>query len=143
MPEPVLGAYHFSVEWGGSRMSFSEVSGLEIESDVITYRGGTSKEYGSTKMPGRPRYSNIVLKRGLIPGDNEFYEWINSIKLNEVERRDIQISLLNEDHEPVMVWRAANAFPVRLTGPDLSATESDVAIETIEIAHEGLTILNE
>lgn len=143
MSEPVLSAYHFQVEWGGSRINFSEVSGLGIEYDVITYRGGASKEYGIKKMPGRPRYSNIVLKRGVIPGDNEFYEWINTIKLNEAERRNLAISLLNEEHEPVMVWRVANAFPVKLTGPELSATESEVAIETLEIAHEGLTILNE
>lgn len=140
MADYPLSAYHFQVEWGGSRMGFSEVSGLEIENDVIEYREGTSREYGSQKMPGRPRYSNIVLKRGVKPEDNEFFEWIQTTELNEVERRDLTISLLNEEHEPVMVWKVKGAFPVRLSGPELTATESDVAIETLEIAHEGLVI---
>lgn len=140
MADYPLGAYHFEVEWGDRRIRFSEVSGLEIENDVIEYRDGASKEYGSQKMPGRPRYRNIVLKRGVKPDDNEFFEWINTINMNEVERRDLTISLLNEEHEPVMVWKVKDAFPVRLSSPELSATESEVAIETLEIAHEGLTI---
>lgn len=140
MADYPLAGYHFQVEWGGSRIGFSEVSGLEIETDVIEYRDGASKEYGSQKMPGRPHYRNIVLKRGVEPDDNEFFEWINTIKMNDVERRDLTISLLNEEHEPVMVWKVRDAFPVRLSGPDLSATESEVAIETLEIAHEGLVI---
>ncbi len=143
MAADVLSAYHFNVEWGGTRTNFLEVSGLEIAYDVIKYRGGAAPEFGSQQIPGRPRHRNIVLKRGIIPGDNEFFEWINTIKLNSVERRDITISLLNENHEPVMVWKVANAFPVRLTGPDLSATKSNAAIETLEIAHEGITIENE
>lgn len=140
MADSVLSSYHFQVEWGGTRTGFMDVSGLTIEYDIITYRDGSSPEYGSRKLPGRPRYSNIVLKRGILPGDNEFYEWINTIQLNEVERRDVVISLLNEEHEPVMVWKVANAFPVRLDGPRLCATRSEVAIETLELAHEGLTV---
>ena len=94
-------------------------------------------------MPGIPKYSNITMKRGILPSDNEFFEWLNTTKLNKVERRDVVIKLLNEEHEPVMVWKARNAFPVKVEGPGLKATGNEVAIETVEIAHEGLIIENE
>ena len=94
-------------------------------------------------MPGQVRYSNIILKRGITKGDNDFYNWISTIKLNTVERRDISIALLNEAHEPVMVWRVKNAFPIRLIGPELNASANEIAIETLELAHEGITIIND
>lgn len=73
-------------------------------------------------------------------GDNDFFNWMNTKSLNEIERRDIIIKLLNQNHEPVMSWRAANAFPVRLSGPVLNASTSNVAIEELELVHEGLTV---
>jgi phage tail-like protein len=133
-------AYHFRVEWGGSRIGFQEISGLNLEVNVVEYRDGASPEFHTQKMPGLVKYSNVVLKRGVTRGDNEFFHWINTIRLNTVERRDITISLLNEDHEPVMTWQLRNAFPVRYSGPVLEANSSDVAIEELEIAHEDLTV---
>jgi phage tail-like protein len=140
MPEYPLPVCHFQVEWGGTRLGFSEVSGLNMEVQAIEYREGNSPVYSSIKMPGLRKYSNIVLKRGMARGDNELFEWFNTIKLNKVDRRDITISLLNEEHEPIMVWKARNAFPVKLEGPGLSASANEVAIETLELCHEGLTI---
>lgn len=138
-PNPV---FHFQVDWGGSSLAFSEVTGLNIEAQVIEYRDGLSPEFSTIKMPGLKKYGNITLKRGVVDGDNEFFEWLNDIKMNKVERRDLVISLLNEEHEPVMVWRVMNAWPTKLTAPDLKANGNEVAIETLEIAHEGLTIEN-
>ena len=140
MTEYPLPGYHFQVEWGGTRLGFTEVSGLDIEIQVIEYREGSSPQYAAMKMPGIPKYSNITLKRGIVTGDNEFFDWLKTISLNQVERRDLTISLLNETHEPAMVWKAKNAFPVKIEGPTLKATENEVAIETLEVAHEGLTI---
>jgi phage tail-like protein len=138
-PIPV---FHFRVEWGGANVGFSEVSGLTQEAQVIEYRSGDSPEYHGLKMPGLRKYNNIVLKRGITKGDNEFFQWLNSIKLNTVERRDISISLLNENHEPVMTWKIHNAFPVKVEGPGLKANGNEVAIESIELAHEGLMLEN-
>jgi len=132
--------FHFQVDWGGTRLGFSEVSGLSIEIEAIEYREGNNPEYSVMKMPGMAKFSNITLKRGIVAGDNEFYEWLNTIKLNQVERRDITISLLNEEHEPTMVWKVSNAFPVKIEAPSLKATGNEVAIETLEIAHEGIAI---
>jgi phage tail-like protein len=133
---------HFQVEWGGSRLGFTEVSGLTIEYNAVEYRDGLSPEYNSKKMPGLVKYNNIVLKRGIIKNDNEFYNWMNTIKLNTVERRDLIISLLDEEHNPVMTWKVKNAWPVKLEGPVLKSDACEAAIETLEIAHEGITIEN-
>lgn len=140
MSDYPLSGYHFQVDWGGTRIGFAEVSGLEVELQVIEYRDGSDPEYRPRKMPGQARYSNIVLKRGILPGDNEFFEWLNTARLHTIERRDLTIHLLNENHEPVMSWRARNAFPVKLSGPVLNAARSEVAIERLEIAHEGLAV---
>jgi phage tail-like protein len=91
-------------------------------------------------MPGIPKYGNITCKRGIVAKDNEYAEWLNTIQMNQVERRDVTVSLLNEKHEPVMVWKARNAFTVKLEGPSLKSTGNEVAIESLEIAHEGLTV---
>lgn len=133
-------AFHFQVEWGGTRIGFSEVSGLNIENQVIEYRDGASPVYSVQKMPGIPKYGNITCKRGIVTADNQYYEWLNTIQLNKAERRDVTISLLNEQHSPVMVWKARNAFAVKIEGPAFKSTGNEVAIESIELAHEGLTI---
>ena len=133
-------AFHFQVEWGGTRIGFTEVSGLTVELQTIDYREGNAPEYHVTKMPGIPQYSNITLKRGIFRSDNEFFQWLNTVKLNSIERRDLTISLLNEDHEPITVWKVKDAFPTKVEGPSLNSTGNEVAVESIELAHEGLTI---
>jgi phage tail-like protein len=139
-PIPV---FHFKVEWGGKNVGFSEASGLTQEVQLIEYRDGNSPDYSTIKMPGLHKYNNITLKRGISKGDNEFFKWLNTVKLNTIERRDLTISLLNENHEAVMVWKAHNAFPVKVEGPGLKASGNEVAIESIEIAHEGITLQND
>jgi phage tail-like protein len=138
-----LPVFHFRVEWGGQNVGFSEASGLTQEVQVIEYRDGNSPDYSTIKMPGLHKYNNITLKRGIMKGDNDFFKWLNTVKLNTIERRSLTISLLNEEHEAVMVWKAVNAFPVKVEGPGLKASGNEVAIESIELAHEGLTLQNE
>jgi len=138
-----LPVFHFTVQWGGTRLGFSEVTGLTQEKQVIEYRDGSFPEYASIKMPGIPKVSNVTLKRGVVKGDNEFASWLATVKLNTVERRDLVVSLLNEEHKPVMTWKVHNAFPVKVEGPQLKAGGNEVAIESIELAHEGLEVQNE
>ena len=138
-----LPVFHFTVQWGGTRIGFSEVSGLTQENQAIEYRDGSFPEYSSIKMPGLRKFGNITLKRGIVAADNEFFQWLSTIKLNQVERRDVVISLLNEEHAPVMTWKVQNAFPVKVEGPGLKASGNEVAIESIEIAHEGLELQND
>lgn len=137
-----LPKFHFQVQWGGVRIGFTEVTGLDMQVEAIEYREGSSPEYSKIKMPGMHKFSNITLKRGTIQGDSDFYKWINTINLTVSERRDIVISLLNETHAPVMTWKAKNAFPIKVQASDLKSDGNEVAIETLELAHEGLNILN-
>jgi phage tail-like protein len=138
-PNYPLPKFHFSVEWGGTRIGFTEASGLDAESEVIEYREGSSREYNKVKMPGMQKYSNVTLKRGTFTGDNDFFDWWKTTRtLGTPERRDIIISLLNESHTPVFVWKIKNAFPTKVQATDLKADGNEVAIETLELAHEGI-----
>lgn len=138
-----LPKFHFQVEWGGASIGFTEVSGLDVQTDPIEYRDGASPEYVKIKMPGMQKYSNITLKRGTFQGDNDFHAWWNTVALNTIERRNVTISLLNENHEPVVVWKVKNAWPIKVQSTDLKADGNEVAIETIELVHEGLVIQND
>ena len=134
--------FHFQVEWSEGNendLRFTEVSGLDIETELIEYRDGYNPEFTKTKMPGMQKFSNITLKRGTFVGQDSFYQWYDTISLNKVDRRSITIKLLNETHQPVVVWRLKNAWPVKVQATDLKADGNEVAIETMEVAHEGLT----
>lgn len=135
-----LTTFHFTVTWGGTRIGFTEVSGLKYEQEVVEFRHGAMLEHGKIKMPGQKKFGNITLKRGVIPLDNEFMDWLNQTKMTTPDRRDITISLLNEEHAPVMTWKVKNCFPVSVEAPGMKADGNEVAIETIEIAHEGFTL---
>ena len=135
--------FHFQVDWGGTKIGFTEVSGLDVESEVVEYREGSSPEYSKIKMPGMQKYSNITLKRGTFKSDNEYFKWWNTVKLNTIERRDVTISLLNEEHQPVVTWKVKNAWPSKIQSTDLKADGNEVAIESMELVHEGLTIQND
>jgi len=140
-PKYPLPKFHFQVQWGGTRIGFTEVSGLDSETEVIEYREGASPEYHKLRMPGMQKLSNVTLKRGTFVGDNEFFTWWKTTRtLATPERRDVIISLLNESHEPVFVWKVKNAFPTKVQATDLKAEGNEVAIETMELAHEGIEI---
>lgn len=144
-----LPKFHFLVEWGSDfRMGFTEVSGLDFETEVIEYREGSSKKYNKSKQPGLTKYSNVTLKRGTFQGDFDFFtEWQKTYFFQEgndtgsIYRRAITIKLLNEQHEPIITWVLENAWPSKAQSTDLKADANEVAIETLEIVHEGLTIL--
>lgn len=136
-----LPKFSFRVEWNGTRFGFTEVTGLDMQTEVIEYREGNSLEYHKIKMPGMQKFSNITLKRGTMKADADFYKWINATTMTKAERRDIIISLLDETHQPVMTWKAKEAFPVKVQASDLKSDGNEVAIETLELAHEGLNIV--
>lgn len=124
---------------GGSiRGSFTEVSGLDVEVVPIEYRNG-SEDMTTRKLPGLKKFSNITLKRGVI-GDLTFWQWIKSVLDGNVQRVNGTITLLNESREPVMRWRFRRAWPCKWVGPKLNAKNNEVALETLELCHEGLEI---
>ena len=140
-----LPKFHFEVEWGGTRFGFTEVSGLDFETEVIEYREGNSPTYHKSKQPGLTKYSNVTFKRGTFLGDFEMYqEWRKTFMFQEGSkqfRREITIKLLNEEHQAVISWTLSKAWPSKVQSTDLKADGNEVAIETMEVVHEGLSIV--
>lgn len=150
MADYPLPKFHFQVDWNGTKIGFTEVSGLDVETEVIEYRQGASPEYHKTKQPGLTKYSNITLKRGTFQSDNEFFDWWKETKMfqegnstGSIYRRDITIALLGENHDPLIVWKVKRAWPTKVQPTDLKADGNEVAIESIELVHEGVVIQND
>lgn len=136
-----LPAFHFKVSWNNQDIGFSEVSGLTQEIQALEYRDGLmTGNTASLRRPGLRKVNNINLKRGIIEKNNDLFLWFNNGGGPNVERRDVTITLLNDEGEPVMIWNVLQAFPVKCEGPSLKANGNDIAIETIELAHEGITV---
>jgi len=136
--------FSFVIDIPGVAMNvkFQEVSGLDVEAQPIEYRRGTSPNFSTIKMPGIQKSGNVTLKRGVFRQDNNFFAWFESIKRNTAKRSTITIRLLDESGNTTMTWKLASAWPQKISSTDLKASGNEVAIESIEIAHEGLTIEN-
>ncbi|OKS86520.1 phage tail protein [Mucilaginibacter polytrichastri] len=132
--------FSFQVKWDDAELIFQEVTGLSSETQVIEYRGGSSKVYSTVKMPGIQKFGNITLKKGIFKGDKALWDKYNAIKMNTIKRSTILISLLDETNAVAMSWSLLNAFPTKITVTDMKADANEVAVESMELAHEGLTI---
>ena len=121
-------------------ISCSEVSGLETEYDMIEYRAGDSPVFTKQKMPGMRKASDVTLKKGIFKDDKAMWDWINSIKLNTIKRATVTISLLGESGKPVKTWELTNAWPKKITVEGFKADGNTAAIETLILAHEGVTV---
>jgi phage tail-like protein len=128
------------VKWDSEVMSFQEVSGLDVEAQPIEYRHGESPVFQVIKMPGLGGSGHVTMRKGVFKSDNKFRDWFNQVKMNTIKPVPITISLLDETGAPMMVWKLANAWPTKITGTDLKSDGNEVAIETMELAHEGITI---
>jgi phage tail-like protein len=137
-----LTAIRFEADWGGSLASFSEVSGLNVETDVIEYRGGMDTTLTTRKVPGLMKYSNVTMKRGVLGKDNDFFDWWTKNQQGQHEQRDITVKLMNEAGEETVSWSIVRAWPVKVEGPSLNAKGNEIAIESVEFCHEGVTIKN-
>ncbi len=139
-----LPKFYFSVDWGTDQKNipFQEVSGLEAETQVIEYRHGNSPQFATIKMPGIAKYGNITMKKGIFVNDSKFWEWYNQIKMNVIKRITITIKLLDENGKATMIWTLENAWPSKIEGTDLKSDGNEIAVETIEIVHEKLTVAN-
>jgi len=143
--EDPYGGYNFLVVINGIsddgtavKGSFSEASGLEVEVAPIEYRNG-SEDIRVRQLPGLKKFTNITLKRG-ITGDIAFWNWILAGMSGQVQRTDGSVVLLNENRQEVQRWNFTRGWPCKYTGPGLNAANNEVAMETLEICHEGLEI---
>ncbi len=131
------GNFSFMVEIGGTSYGiFQECSGFDSTIDVIEYRAGGDNTT-TRKLPGMTKYSNLSLKWG-ITDDMTLYKWHLDAVEGKIERKDGSIVLLDRTGQEVARWNFSRAWPSKYDGPDLNAEGTDVAVETLELAHEGL-----
>jgi phage tail-like protein len=130
--------FNFRVEIDGiASAEFSEASGLESETVVIDYR--TGGERITRKRPGLTKFGNVVLRRG-ITQNADLWNWRQTVVEGRVERKNGSVIVLDDDGTEVVRWNFRNGWIAKWVGPSFNAASSDVAIETIEIAHEGLEL---
>jgi len=131
-------AYNFKVELDGiTRAGFRECSGLDSSQDPVPYREGTDP-LTERKLPGVVKYSNISLKWG-ITDDHELWDWRKQAMDGKVARKNGSIVLLDDTGAEKLRWNFVNGWPSKWTGPTFNATGNEVAIESLDIVHEGVT----
>ena len=136
--------FRFEVDLGPDLqgVSFQEVSGMDVENQILEFRKSNSKLFSTEKMPGIVKYGNVTMKRGVFANDNTFWNWHKEISMNTIKRRTVLIKLLDEKGTVMMQWQLDNAWPTKITSTDLKSDGNEVAVDTLEIAHEKLTISN-
>jgi len=138
-----LPAFSFRVSWGEQKnIQFQEVSGLDTETQVIEYRHSNSPTHSTIKMPGIKKFGSVTMKKGIFRKDDDFWRWYSAIKMNTNKRVSVVVQLLDERGKVTMTWTLANAWPTKISAPTLKSDGNEVAIQSIEIAHEGITIAN-
>lgn len=143
-----LPVYNYRVEFIGESdpISFSEVSGLSLSFETHTFKESQSSNLPGPKilyMPAQINPVNISLKKGVVRGGvslSVLYDWIRTTQINQIEKKDITISLLDETGSPVIVWKVINAFPTKLDAPTFDANSNDVAIESMELMADRIEI---
>ena len=132
--------FNFKVEFDGlSATNFSEVSGLTAEGDSVDYREGTDRVLTVRKLTALRKYSNITLKRGYT-SDTALWDWYKDIVNGKTVRRNGTITLMDEEGSDVMRWTVENAWPNKIEGPSFNASGNEVAMETMELVHEGVVL---
>jgi phage tail-like protein len=137
-----LSSFQVAVTFDGMPTAyFREVSGLSVEIEVVEFREGG--ENGAVhKLPGRTKYQNIVLKQGFT-GASELQKWAFRIAAGQFEHKNATIVIYDQKHQEIVRYTLTNAWPQKWDGPDFDANSNDVAIETIEIVHEGLRLVTD
>jgi phage tail-like protein len=131
--------FNYLVEISGIRAGgFNEISGLDAEVQTIDYRNG-DEDFVARQLPGIKKFPHIVLKRGII-GELDVFAWVQQGANGRVDRREGAIILRDEQRNEVMRWKFIRGWACKYTGPSLKGTSNEVAIESIEIAHEGLVV---
>ena len=129
--------FNFQLQIDGVPLgAFSEVSGLTAEGDAVDYREGTDLQPNVRKLTGLRKYSNITLK----PPQKGSPSGVRNIVNGQPDRRNVTIVLMNEARQPVLRWHAENAWVNKIEAPSFKAAGNEIAMESVELVHEGLTI---
>lgn len=144
-----LPSYNYRVEIGTGEdvetIGFSEVSGLTIGYEVVTYKESPTETQAGPRTlcyPGQSTSTTISLKKGVVKGVSikALYDWIQTVQTNQVEKRDVYVRLCDEKGEPVISWKVGNAFPSQLSAPTFDAQSNDAAIETLDLQYDYITM---
>jgi phage tail-like protein len=141
-----LPVYNYRVEIGGEAVAFSEVSGLSISYEMTTYKesptSGGSPGPRTMYMPAQQSQPTITLKKGIVRqvSMKALYDWIKTVQINQIEKKDIFVRLCDEKGEAVISWKVNNAFPTKLDAPSFSATSNDAAIQSMELKADFITL---
>jgi len=141
MDPPFAGKFVFTVD-GLTIGAFTEVSGLSVQIEVEELAEGGQNQY-THKLPGRMKWPNLVLKRGVTDTDNLF-AWFSKSSGdgfagagNKIERHGGAISLVDAAGKTVRTWHFTGAYPVKWSGPKFAASSRDLAVEELEVCHCG------
>lgn len=131
--------YRFYVEIDGiAQAVFTEVGGLQVEMEVMQYQEGGNNVFVHT-LPGRTKVGNLTLKRGIV-GSNDFFKWYMEAAAGKVTRRNISVVMYDVTGTELLRWNFIKAYPVKWSGPQFTADGAVAAIETVELAHDGLEL---
>jgi phage tail-like protein len=141
-----LPVYNYRVEIGADAIAFSEVSGLSIAYETTTYKESPTESGApgprTMHMPAQVTPPRITLKKGLVRNVSikVLFDWIKTVQINQIEKKDVFIRLCDEKGDPVVSWKVANAFPTKLDAPSFDASSNDAAIESMELLADFITI---
>lgn len=135
--------FHFRVEFVGigndNDIRFQTVAGLNVEYDVETFKEGGENRF-EHKLPGRTKYPDLSLKRGLLT-DSKVIDWcLKAFQNREFKPAQVNVSLLNEDHQPLKTWQVQRAWPKKWAVSDFNAQENTVVVETLELSYSYFTL---
>ena len=136
-------AFRYKATIDGVDIGFSEISGLKLGYETSEYKEATKDGIKTTQVVGQRDVPTITLKRGLFEKTSlDLYDWLNGMHTDDFAKRDVVISLLNNNNAAVMVWTIANAFPISFEGPGLDAKSNDISFQSIELKGDSLLVAN-
>jgi phage tail-like protein len=141
-----LPVYNYRVEIGGDAVAFSEVSGLSIAYETTTFKESPTASGSAGPrtmyMPAQPTAAKLTLKKGIVRSASvkALYNWIKTVQINQIEKKDIFVRLCDEKGEAVISWKVGNAFPTKLDAPTFDAKSNDAAIESMELMADFISI---
>lgn len=124
---------------GVDEIGFAQVELPAAEIETIDYREGSDRASAARKLPGRVRYGNLVLRRG-VSGRLELWQWFDAVRNGQLDRRNVTVTLLDEARNPVQQWRFRDAWPVKFETSDLNAKGNEVVIELLELACDSIDV---
>ena len=135
--------FQFEVDLGNgmTNIMFAEAKGLDVVEGSLEYRNSDSNSFTNTTMPGMSKHGSVTLKRGVFQNHDAFFGWYDRVKMNTLQRTSVSIKLMDEQGTPTIQWTLKDAWITKISSPEMtSGSEEIIIIDTLELAHAGLTV---